>query len=41
MLNVLFLPVAAAKPRERKLLLPPPAGVDLAGEEVTLPWQTS
>jgi hypothetical protein len=40
LLNVLFLPVAAAKPRERKLLLGRPA-VELDREEVTVPWPSS
>lgn len=41
LLTVLFLPAAAAKPRERKLLLPLPPAVELGHEEVTLPWRTS
>jgi hypothetical protein len=41
LLAVLFLPAAAAKPRERKLLLPLPPAVELRDEEVTVPWQTS
>jgi Flp pilus assembly CpaE family ATPase len=41
LLDVLFLPAATARPRERKLLLPLPARVEPAAEEVTLPWRTS
>jgi hypothetical protein len=38
---VLFLPAGAAKPRERKSLLPLPPPIELREEEVTVPWRTS
>jgi hypothetical protein len=41
LITVLFLPAAAAKPRERKLLLPLPPPIELRDEEVSLPWRTS